>query len=64
MAAVLQFKGSIYPLTIAGFTMPGYAAFYSVILNVVVALVLTIVFRGIGAAIDKDETIPADYQPR
>ena len=30
MAAALNFKGSIYPLTIAGFTMPGYAAFYSV----------------------------------
>jgi solute:Na+ symporter, SSS family len=62
MAAVLNFKGSIYPLTIAGFTMPGYAAFYSVIVNLVVALVLTMVFRAIGAAANEDETLAEDYK--
>jgi SSS family solute:Na+ symporter len=62
MAAALQFKGSIYPLTIAGFTMPGYAAFYSVIVNLAVAIVLTVVFRAIGAAANEDETAVADYR--
>ena len=64
MAALLHFKGSIYPLTIAGFTMPGYAAFYSVIVNLVVALVLTVLFRALGAADNTDETMPADYVDR
>ena len=62
MAAALQFKGSIYPLAIGGFTMPGYAAFYSVILNLVVAVVLTIVFRAAGGADDQDETLAMDYR--
>jgi solute:Na+ symporter, SSS family len=61
MAAELAFKGSIYPLTIAGFTMPGYAAFYSFILNIAVALVLTAILRAAGAAGDKDETRAEDY---
>jgi SSS family solute:Na+ symporter len=62
MAAMLHFKGSIYPLAIAGFTMPGYAAFYSVIVNLVVAIVLSAVFRAVGAASDRDETLAADYR--
>jgi solute:Na+ symporter, SSS family len=62
MAAELAFKGSIYPLTVFGFTMPGYAAFYSVIVNLVLAVVLTVVIRGIGAANSEDETLAADYR--
>jgi solute:Na+ symporter, SSS family len=61
MAAALAFKSSTYPLTLGGFTMPGYAAFYSVIVNLAVAIVLTIVFRGVGAADNEDETAVADY---
>jgi SSS family solute:Na+ symporter len=62
MAAMLHFKGSIYPLAIAGFTMPGYAAFYSVIVNLVVAFALSALFRAIGAAADDDETLATDYR--
>ncbi len=62
MAAVLDFKSSTYPLTVGGFTMPGYAAFYSVLVNLAVAIVLTIVFRGVGAADNEDETAVADYR--
>jgi solute:Na+ symporter, SSS family len=62
MAAALDFKSSTFPLMVGGFTMPGYAAFYSVIANLAVAIVLTMAFRGAGAADNEDETAIADYR--
>jgi len=62
MTAALQFKSSTFPLAVGGFTMPGYAAFFSLILNLAVAVVLTILFRGAGAGDDEDETTAADYR--
>ena len=41
MAATQHFISSTYPLTVFGVTVPGYAALYSVVINVVVAAVLT-----------------------
>src|SRR5262249_28749749 len=38
-----------YPLTIAGFTFPGYAALYTVVLNLIVAVILTPVFNALSA---------------
>jgi len=48
-----------YPLEIGGYTLPGYTAFYTVILNLLVAAVLTPIFRGKEAP--ADATVPADY---
>ena len=39
----------------------GYTAFYTLILNLVVAVVLTLVFNAMGAR-KVDETVAADYQ--
>ena len=50
-----------YPLSFAGFNMPGYAALYTLIANLVVAVVLTLVFNGVGAGTRADATRPADY---
>ena len=52
-----------YPLAIGGFSFPGYTAFYTVILNLVVAVVLTPVFNAMrcGAA-PVDATVAADYR--
>jgi SSS family solute:Na+ symporter len=51
-----------YPLTIAGFSFPGYTAFYTLILNLVVAIVLTPVFNAVaGRRATTDETVRADY---
>lgn len=61
MVAELGFKGSTFPLAVGGFTFPGYAAVFAVILNVVVAVVLSAVFRAAGA-VDADETVAADYR--
>ena len=49
-----------YPLAFAGYTFPGYTALYTVVLNLVVAIVLTPVFKAIGARL-VDATVPADY---
>jgi SSS family solute:Na+ symporter len=50
-----------YPLAIGGWTFPGYIALYTVILNFVVAAVLTPVFNGLGAGQRRDQTAEADY---
>jgi SSS family solute:Na+ symporter len=36
------------PLSVGGYTLPGYTAFYTVILNLVVAIVLTPVFNAMS----------------
>jgi solute:Na+ symporter, SSS family len=49
-----------YPLVIAGYTIPGYTAFYTLILNLAVAVILTPVFGFLRRTVP-DETIAADY---
>src|SRR5487761_2611507 len=61
MAAAVQFKPT-WPLMLGGWTLPGYTAFYTVILNFAVAIVLTLAFNAMGAA-RRDQTVPADYRP-
>jgi SSS family solute:Na+ symporter len=51
-----------FPLAIGGWVFPGYSAFYTLILNLVVAIVLTPVFDAISARrAAMDETAAADY---
>ena len=51
-----------YPLTLGGYTFPGYTAFYTLILNLVVAIVLTPVFNAMSARrVPVDATVAADY---
>jgi SSS family solute:Na+ symporter len=45
MAATQSFTSSVYPLAVFGFSLPGYAALYSVLLNFLVAAALTPVFN-------------------
>lgn len=61
MAASLGFKSSVYPLTLFGFTIPGYAALYTVILNLAVAAVFTLVFRALSKTVHDDLTAREDY---
>ena len=49
-----------YPLKIGNFTFPGYAALYTVVLNLVLAIVLTPLFNAMGGK-RIDETVAADY---
>jgi solute:Na+ symporter, SSS family len=52
-----------FPLHIAGHVFPGYSAVYSVILNLLVAIVLTPVFNAMMTnRAEEDQTVAADYQ--
>jgi len=51
-----------YPLALGGYTFPGYTAFYTIILNLAVVIVLTPVFNRLTARkVPADETVAADY---
>jgi SSS family solute:Na+ symporter len=51
-----------YPLMIAGHKYTGYTAFYTLILNLVITVVLTPVFNMMaGGRKGRDETSPSDY---
>jgi len=51
-----------YPLTIGGYSLPGYTAFYTLILNLVLAVIFTLVFNALKSrAPVADETGAADY---
>ena len=51
-----------FPLALGGYTFPGYTAFYTLILNLIVAIVLTPVFNAMSAGrAPVDETAAADY---
>jgi SSS family solute:Na+ symporter len=41
MAAAQGFTSSVYPLALFGVTIPGYAALYSVVINFLVAALMT-----------------------
>jgi SSS family solute:Na+ symporter len=51
---------SSFPLAIAGWTFPGYTAVYTLILNLAIAIVLTLMLNALGGK-KTDETDAADY---
>jgi len=59
MAAAVNFAAT-YPLAIGGWTFPGYTALYTLILNLIVAIVLTPVLNALSAS-SADQTVAADY---
>src|SRR4051812_21045417 len=59
MAAAVNFAPT-YPLALGGFTFPGYSALYTLVLNLILAIVLTPVFNAVSRA-SADETVAADY---
>jgi SSS family solute:Na+ symporter len=51
-----------FPLELGGYTLPGYTAFYTLILNLVLAVLLTPLFNALGSRQTAvDETVAADY---
>jgi SSS family solute:Na+ symporter len=59
MAVAVNFAAA-YPLAIGGWTFPGYTALYTLILNLVIAIVLTPVLNALSAK-PTDKTVAADY---
>jgi len=64
MVAAIHFKGTVYPLEVAGLTIPAYAALYSLLINLAVAVLLTPLLDGFGVGRGRDETEAADYRGR
>ncbi|MGO4668358.1 monocarboxylate uptake permease MctP [Bosea sp. 2RAB26] len=51
-----------FPLSFGGHVFPGYTAVYTLVLNLVIAVVLTLLFRALKAhSTAADETMAADY---
>jgi SSS family solute:Na+ symporter len=51
-----------FALSVGGHIFPGYSALYTVVLNLIVAIVLTPLFRAMrGSRAPVDATVPADY---
>ena len=61
MAAVMNFSAT-YPLVIGGWTFPGYAALYTIVLNLAVAVILTPILNALSSTPPADETLATDYQ--
>jgi SSS family solute:Na+ symporter len=55
-------KSAVYPLHIGGTSLAAYAAIHALVLNLVIATVLTPVLQALGAHPGSDETLPEDYQ--
>ncbi|HET7335191.1 MAG TPA: sodium:solute symporter [Rhizomicrobium sp.] len=62
MAASLDFKGSIYPLHIFGWTIPCYAALSALALNIAITVILSVVFNAATRGRTRvDATVATDY---
>jgi SSS family solute:Na+ symporter len=61
MVVSQQFKPT-FPLHLGDWTLPGYSAFYSLLVNFLVAVLLTWVFRALKVSEAADQTSPADYE--
>ncbi len=59
MAVSVNFAAA-YPLAFGGWTFPGYTAFYTVVLNLIIAIILTPIFNAMGGK-KTDETVASDY---
>jgi solute:Na+ symporter, SSS family len=61
LAALNHFTGSIWAFHVLGYTLPSYIALATVIVNAVVAAVLSLLFNAIASDRASDETSLADY---
>ena len=56
-----HFGSSTYTLHLGGLAVPGYAALWSVALNLVVSIVLSFIFNAISVPAGRDATTTADF---
>ncbi len=61
MAIAEAFKSSVYPLQIGHLVLPGYAAVWAVLANLIVTVVFTAVFRASHVNAGTDHTVQHDY---
>jgi SSS family solute:Na+ symporter len=61
MAISLKLASSIFTIHLFGLAIPGYAAVWSLIVNLVVAAVVSLLVRAFGMKHAEDRTRPEDY---
>ncbi len=61
MVASLQFKGAIFPLQLFGYTIPAYVAVYALLLNFMIAILVTFLVKSLSLTPSLDRTQPQDY---
>jgi SSS family solute:Na+ symporter len=57
-----EFKNANYNLHIGGLTIPGYAALYALILNIVVSVIASLLFKAVDKTVPHDSTLLSDYE--
>ena len=62
MEISLKMKGSTYPLHVFGKTYPAYVACYALALNLLIAVVLTLILDAVGVKRHADATDDEDYE--
>ena len=60
-ASLSGFHKSAYALHVAGQVIPAYIGLYALVINLVVAIVATVLIRALGMANERDATTAADY---
>jgi solute:Na+ symporter, SSS family len=61
MAISLKLASSIFTIHLFGLAIPGYAAVWSLIVNLVVSVVVSLLVRAVGMKHSEDRTRPEDY---
>jgi solute:Na+ symporter, SSS family len=61
MAGTLDFKSTVYPLSLFGTIVPGYAALWALAVNLTVAALFTVLFDALKVSRGADSTTDADY---
>jgi SSS family solute:Na+ symporter len=61
MCETTGFKSTTYALKLGAMSLPGYAALWSVLTNLMLAALATVALDALGAARGEDETVPEDY---
>jgi len=61
MAISLKLAGSIYTIHLFGYSIPGYAAVWALIVNLVVSIGVSVLVRVMGLKRSDDRTSPEDY---
>jgi SSS family solute:Na+ symporter len=61
MAVALNFKGAVYEVHLFGLTIPCYAALIALVVNIVIAYVVSFVCNALSSARGADTTLAEDY---
>ena len=61
LVSLNHFTASIYPFHVFGYTIPSYIAFATVLLNALIAFILSPVLNALAPDRARDETAALDY---